>query len=63
MDQCKQFQLTHEHLGQFQGDDVRYRHELNARVIYTPGVKFLGEQGGALLADRCHRFLFDSSNH
>jgi len=39
--------LTHEDLSQFNGDIVRYRHGVNRRVIYTPGVKFLAEQGGA----------------
>lgn len=39
--------LTHEQLSQFTGDLVRYRHGLNRRVIYTPGVQFLAEKGGA----------------
>lgn len=39
--------LTQEQLKQFRGDAVRYRHPLNSRVIYTPGVKYLAEQAGA----------------
>jgi len=39
--------LTHDQLRQFTGDLVRYRHALNPTVIYTPGVEFLAEQGGA----------------
>jgi hypothetical protein len=39
--------LTHEQLSQFTGDLVRYRHALNRRVIYTPGVQFLADRGGA----------------
>ena len=39
--------LTHQDLSNFTGDLVRYRHSLNKRVIYTPGVKFLAERGKA----------------
>jgi hypothetical protein len=39
--------LTHDQLRRFAGDLVRFRHALNRRVIYTPGVQFLAEQGGA----------------
>ncbi|QDV73811.1 DUF6876 family protein [Botrimarina mediterranea] len=34
-------------LGQFTGDLERYRHPINRRVIYTPGVKHLAERAGA----------------
>lgn len=40
-------QLTHHDLQQFTGNLERYRHSLNRRVIYTPGVKFLAERGEA----------------
>ena len=40
-------QLTHDDLQQFTGDLERYQHSLNRQVIYTPGVKFLAERGGA----------------
>ena len=39
--------LTLDQLSQFTGDLIRYRHSLNHRVIYTPGVQFLAERGGA----------------
>ncbi len=39
--------LTKADLQQFSGDLERYRHSFNRRVIYTPGVKFLAERGGA----------------
>jgi hypothetical protein len=39
-------QLEHELL-QFMGDLVRYRHPLNQKVIYTPGVRFLVENAEA----------------
>jgi len=39
--------LTHEDLRQFTGDLQRSRHPLARGVIYTPGVKFVAEQGGA----------------
>lgn len=39
--------LTHDDLRQFTGDLDRYRHPRNRRVIFTPGVKFLAEKGGA----------------
>jgi 3-hydroxy-3-methylglutaryl CoA synthase len=34
-------------LAAFTGDLDRYRHALNRRVIYTPGVRYLAEAGGA----------------
>ena len=34
-------------LDQFTGDLVRYRHSLNRQVIYTPGIKYLAEEGEA----------------
>ncbi len=39
--------LTHEELRQFTGDLERYRHGLNPRVIYTPGVRHVAERAGA----------------
>lgn len=39
--------LTHADLRQFTGDLERYRHTLNRRVIYTPGVRYLAEKAGA----------------
>lgn len=39
--------LTHEELRQFTGDLDRFRHALNRRVIYTPGVRHLAERAGA----------------
>ena len=39
--------LTHDELRQFTGDLERYRHPLNRRVIYTPGIRQLAERGGA----------------
>lgn len=47
MNDCKEIPLTHEQLSHFNGDVLRYRHELNQRVVYTPGVKFLAEKAGA----------------
>lgn len=41
--------LTHHDLQQFTGDLMRYQYPLNKRVIYTPGVKFVADQGGAYL--------------
>lgn len=34
-------------LAHFTGDIDRYRHPINRRVIYTPGVRHLAEQAGA----------------
>jgi len=34
-------------LDHFTGDSDRYRHPLNRRVIFTPGVKHLAERAGA----------------
>jgi hypothetical protein len=34
-------------LRQFTGDLERYRHPLNRRLLYTPGVQFLAEAAGA----------------
>ncbi len=39
--------LTKQDLDQFCGDDVRYRHPLNRKVIYTPGVKHVAEAAEA----------------
>lgn len=39
--------LTTKDLQQFTGDDVRYRHPLIRKVIYTPGVQHLAEAGEA----------------
>lgn len=39
--------LDIEELRRFTGDAARYRHGLNRMVIYTPGVRYLAEQGGA----------------
>ena len=39
--------LTHEQLSRFNGDVIRYRQLVNPTVIYTPGVKFLADRGGA----------------
>ncbi len=42
-----QSQLTHDNLRMFSGDLARFRHPFVRRVIYTPGVRFVAEQGGA----------------
>tara|TARA_R110002072_G_scaffold295396_1_gene466342 strand:+ start:16935 stop:17336 length:402 start_codon:yes stop_codon:yes gene_type:complete len=42
-----QTKLTHDNLRYFSGDFERYRHQIDRRVIYTPGVRFVAEQGGA----------------
>jgi hypothetical protein len=34
-------------LRQYTGDLERYRHPLNPRLIFTPGVEFLAEEAGA----------------
>lgn len=39
--------LTHDDLRQFTGDLERYRHQLARKVIYTPGIKFVAQRGGA----------------
>ena len=39
--------LTKQELVQFVGDVERFRHSLNPRVIYTPGVQHVAEAGGA----------------
>lgn len=39
--------LDIEELRRFSGDAARYRHGLNRQVIYTPGVRYLAEQGEA----------------
>ncbi len=39
--------LSHADLRQFTGSLERFRHPLNPRVIYTPGVQYLAEQAGA----------------
>ena len=40
-------ELSESDLRQFTGDDVRYRHAFNRAAIYTEGVQFLAERGGA----------------
>jgi hypothetical protein len=39
--------LTHADLNQFTGDLQRYKHPLNPKVIYTPGVQYIAEKGHA----------------
>ena len=39
--------FSHADLYQFTGDDIRYRHPLNRKIVYTPGVKYLAEQAKA----------------
>lgn len=39
--------FTHADLRQFTGDLERFRHPLARGVIYTPGIRFLAERGGA----------------
>jgi hypothetical protein len=39
--------LSHQDLRQFTGDVTRYRHWMNRRVIYTPGIKHLAGQAQA----------------
>lgn len=39
--------ITLGSLSQFTGDDVRYRHTLDRHLIYTPGIRYLAEHGGA----------------
>lgn len=39
--------LTHAALAHFTGGLERFRHSLNRRVIYTDGVQFVAEHGGA----------------
>ncbi len=39
--------LTEQDLQNFTGDFERYRHPLNLRVIYTPGVQYVAEKGQA----------------
>ncbi|GAB5407151.1 MAG: hypothetical protein Aurels2KO_53820 [Aureliella sp.] len=39
--------LTKQDLDQLCGDVVRYRHPLNRKIIYTPGVKHVAESGDA----------------
>ena len=39
--------LSHNDLREFHGDDVRYRHAINRSVIYTPGIRYLADAGGA----------------
>ena len=47
MSNSKTEKLTQADLMQFTGDLERYRHPLNKRVIYTPGVQFMAERAGA----------------
>ena len=39
--------LKESDLQQFHGDLVRYRHPLNPKVIYTPGVRHVAQAGQA----------------
>lgn len=39
--------LTHADLRQFTGELERFRHPLARGVIYTPGVRYLANRGGA----------------
>lgn len=39
--------LTHAELAQFTGDLQRFRHPLNPKVIYSPGVRYVAEKGHA----------------
>ena len=39
--------LEQSDLRQFSGDLVRYRHPLNSKVIYTPGIQHVAEAGQA----------------
>lgn len=39
--------LTHAALRQFTGDLDRYYHILNRSVVYTPGIQYLAQSGGA----------------
>lgn len=39
--------LTKADLRQFTGTEHYYRHQLNRRVVYTDGVKYMAEKGGA----------------
>lgn len=39
--------FTHADLFQFTGDDIRYSHPLNRKVIYTPGVRYLADKAQA----------------
>lgn len=45
-DSNPQKELKHEDLAQFTGDLNRFR-TLNPNVIYTPGVKYVADKGGA----------------
>jgi hypothetical protein len=40
-------ELTHHDLNQFTGDLTRYKHPLNPKVIYTPGVQYVADKGRA----------------
>lgn len=37
--------LTKEDLQQFTGSEVRFKHTIHRRLLYTEGVKFLAEEG------------------
>ena len=39
--------LTHADLRQFTGTTAWYRHRMTAKVVFTDGVKYLAEKGGA----------------
>lgn len=42
-----QAKLCKSDLRQFSGDMIRYVHPLNRKVIYTPGIRYVAEQGKA----------------
>lgn len=39
--------LTEADLRQFTGTETWYRHPLNRKIVYTEGVQYIAEQGGA----------------
>jgi len=59
----KSCQITHADLSRFTGDLERYRHPICRRVIFTPGVLYLAEQGEAYwLIDAIASYYFQSSS-
>ena len=40
-------QLNESDLTKFSGDDVRYVHPINPRIVYTPGIKYVADQAQA----------------
>ena len=47
MNETTQSRLSQDDLQRFTGDTKRFRHSLNQRVIYTPGIQHLAEHGEA----------------